>query len=74
MSPHSGETISLKLQPYRKRVSLARILLLQSPHLPLDPEDFLHVVPDLMSNHIGLSEFTRRPEFALNSSKKPRSR
>ncbi len=74
VSPHAGETIGLKLQPDRKSVSLAGVLLLESPNLPLDPEDLLHVVPDLVSNHIGLSEFARAPNLLLSSSKNPKSR
>jgi len=37
--------------------------LLLAPHLPFDPEQFLHMMPDFVRQYIRLGKFTRSAEF-----------
>ena len=61
-APDPREAIGLQLQPHRQRVRLIRIGLLQLAHLVRDAEDLLHVVADLVGDHIGLREVAGSPE------------
>src|SRR5215475_1596581 len=65
MSPHSGQAIGLELHEDRQgiapRFGRARALLRQ---LLRDAELVLHVVADLVRDHVGARELPRRPESA----------
>src|SRR5262249_27747239 len=50
--PDSRETIRLELKVHGSRIRTARI----RTHTPLDAQNILHVMPDLMRQHIGLSK------------------
>ena len=65
MRPNSGQAIGLQLHHYGKSISRLRIALLQLADLALDPGEFLNVMPDLMCNHVSLSEFSWRAEALL---------
>src|ERR1700759_4006081 len=54
VSPHACEAVGLQFQINRKRILFALVLLRQPPHPLFDAEQFLHVMPKLMRDHIGL--------------------
>ena len=60
--PDAGEAIGLQLDPHLNAVGLGlaarRLLLLL--HLRQDAEQVLHVMADLVRDHIGLRELARR--------------
>jgi len=61
--PNPGEAIGLEFKPNRERVRLAGILFLKPVDFRLNAEDLLHMVAELMGDHIGLSELAGRTEF-----------
>src|SRR5262249_19653231 len=58
LRPHAGETVGLQLDPHldRVRFGLATRRLLQLLRLRQDAEQVLHVVADLVRDHVGLRE------------------
>jgi len=56
VSPHPGKAVCLKFQSDGKRVSLLRIGALESRNLGLYAQQFLHVMPDFMGDHVSLGE------------------
>src|SRR5271170_5222242 len=58
MRPNAGEAIGLQLQMDRSRILPVRISL----HTPLDAENILDVVADLVGQNVGLREFAGRAE------------
>src|SRR5512139_2545435 len=61
MTPDPGITIGLELHSDRKRVCFhLRHLSLKAMHLFSDAKEILHMMADLMGDHIGLSKVTHR--------------
>ncbi len=65
VGPDAGETIGLEFQANRKRIGIARVLLLKLAHFGFDPENLLDVVTDLMSDYIGLGKLAGGCELPL---------
>ena len=63
MGPDAREAIGLQLQSNGKRISFARIALLQPSDLLLDSQQLLDVMAELVGNHVCLREFAGRAEF-----------
>src|SRR5947209_5770101 len=63
MAPDPGQAIGLQLQADGERVSLGRVAALQRADLLLDPQQFLHVVPNLVRDDVRLRELARRAEL-----------
>src|SRR5262249_38745404 len=64
MGPHAGEAISLQFHPHLDAVGVRLIpsflhALLHGVRLGQDTEQVLHVMADLMSDHVGLRELAR---------------
>ncbi len=68
--PDARKTIRLQFQPHRKRIPFAGLALLQAPHFRLRSQNLLHMMADLMRNHICLRELSRRSEPILQLPKK----
>ena len=61
--PDAGQAIGLQLEPHRQRVGLLlRRRAAARLHLLGDAEQVLHVMPDLVRDHVGLREIARRLE------------
>src|SRR5579872_4265612 len=60
--PDAGETIGLEFESDRKRIAFRRITLLEAADLPLDAEQLLHVMTDLVREDVGLRELAGRAE------------
>lgn len=61
MAPDTGITIGLEFHSDRERVSFhLGYLSLKAMYLFGDAKEILHVMADLMGDHIGLSKVTRR--------------
>jgi hypothetical protein len=61
MTPDTGITVGLEFHSNRKRVCLhLRHLSSEAMHLFRDAKEILHVMTDLMGDHIGLSKVTSR--------------
>ena len=65
--PHAGEAIGLQLHPHLQLIGLALAarILLQRLHAVGNTQQRLHVMADLMRNHIGLREVAGRAEAPL---------
>src|SRR2546429_4785593 len=58
--PHPGEAIGLDLHPHLQLISVGLVhALLQPLHLGQDAEQVLHVMTDLVGNHVGFGELAR---------------
>ena len=64
MAPHAREAVGLQLHADRERILEVGALLLRAAHLLVDPEDVLHVVPELVRDDVRLCEVARCPEPA----------
>ena len=73
VAPHTGKTVGLQLQIYGKRILRAFVLLGQPPHLLLDPQQLLHVMPEFMRDDIGLREVAGVAAECLSSCQNERS-
>lgn len=63
--PDAGETIGLQLQPHREGVALRLAHpLAHRVHFLGDPQQGLHVVADLVRDHVGLGEVTGRLDWS----------
>src|SRR4029450_3049156 len=62
-APHAGEAVGLELHRHRERVAAApaRARALRRDLLG-DADEVLHVMADLVGDHVGARELTRRPE------------
>ena len=56
VGPDTRKTIRLKLQPDRHGIRPSGILLLKAARLCIDPEQMLHVMSQLVSEHVRLRE------------------
>ena len=65
MAPHAGEAVGLQFHQHRELIGLARRPLLQGADLPLDAQQVLHVVPDLVRDDVGLGEVAGRAEAPI---------
>src|SRR5207302_2005194 len=52
VAPHAGEAVGLQLEADRERIALRRIAALLAGDLLADAEQVLHVVSDLVRNHV----------------------
>ena len=60
MRPDAGKAIGLQFQPHLQGVALlGTAAFLSCAHLRFDAQQILHVMTDLVRNHIGLCEITR---------------
>ena len=67
VGPDTGEAVGLQLYPDRNRVRPPLVAPGALAVRPLqDAELVLHMMADLMSNHIGLGELPRRIEPVLH--------
>src|SRR3954453_16922649 len=62
ISPDPCETVRLQFQPNRERIRRLRALLLQGMNLRLNAQNLLHVMSNLVCDHIRLREFSGRSE------------
>src|SRR4051794_10945649 len=62
MAPHARIAVRLQLEADGERVSLRRVALHQALHALALPEHVLHVVPDLVGDHVRLREVSGRSE------------
>src|SRR3954465_15933041 len=62
MAPHARIAVGLQLEPDRERVTLRRVALHQALHTLALPEHVLHVVSDLVGDHVRLREVSGRSE------------
>src|SRR5215471_17217673 len=62
MAPDARQTIRLQFHPHREWVGCGGIGAAQPAHLGFDAEQFLHVMTELVRDHVGLAEFARRAE------------
>ena len=63
IGPDAGEAIGLQLLPHRQRIAVALAhVLAQFGHLVGDAEQVLHVVADLMRDHVSLRKVSRGAE------------
>ena len=65
MAPDAGVAVGLQLEPHRQRIRVARIRSLHLAHLPFRAGNRLHVMADLVREHVGLGEVPGRAEAAL---------
>ena len=67
MTPHAGKAVGLQLHFHRQaiRFSLRRVLL-QLTHFGFNTQQLLHVMPDFMSNHVGLCKIAVRAELVFH--------
>src|SRR3954467_10432189 len=56
VAPHAGIAVGLQLEAHRHRVRAARIRTLRLAHLSFRAHQRLHVVADLVREHVGLRE------------------
>ena len=56
--PHAGVTIGLQLQSHREVIGITRMRLLQLAHARVRAEQMLHVVSELVGEHICLRQLT----------------
>src|SRR5690606_18035340 len=61
-APEAGQAVGLELHAHRERVGLPRPRLLELTDLPLDAEQVLDVVSELVGDDIRLREFAGRAE------------
>ncbi len=60
--PHAGQAIGLQLEPHRQQIGLTLGYALAGLlHLVRDAEQVLHVMADLVRDHVGLGEIALRP-------------
>src|SRR4051812_39150397 len=65
VAPHAGIAVGLQLEAHRHRVRAARIRTLRLAHLPFRAHQRLHVVADLVREHVGLREVAGCAEAAI---------
>src|SRR3954463_6594687 len=65
VAPHAGIAVGLQLEAHRHRVRAARIRTLRLAHLSFRAHQRLHVMADLVREHVGLREVARRAETAI---------
>ena len=66
MAPDAGVAVGLQLEADGKRVASRLVrALLRRVHLVGDAEQVLHVMPDLVRDHVGLGEVAGRAEAVL---------
>src|SRR5665213_726179 len=70
VSPDTRKAIGLQFQLHRKRIPLTWLLLLQTPHFRLYSEKLLHMVADLVRDHVSLCKVSGRPEAPLQFGEK----
>src|SRR5690348_8847839 len=63
VAPHAGVAVGLQLQTHGILVGVRRVTLLRAPYFGLRAEQLLHVMPQLMRDHIALCEVARRTEL-----------
>src|SRR5258706_10846211 len=68
--PHAREAVRLQFQAYRQRIRLRWLALPHALYFALDAQQLLHVMSDLMRDHVGLGEFPGRSETAFQFVKK----
>src|SRR5215831_5321009 len=60
MGPHAREAVGLQLDPHLQLIAVDLVhALLQLLYLGQDTEQVLHVMPDLVGNHVGFRELAR---------------
>src|SRR5205085_10826753 len=64
VAPDASEAVRLEFEPYREMIAFRRFATPQVGDALLDPEKFLHVMPDLMRDDVGLRELAGRAEAA----------
>ena len=69
--PHAGVAVRLELQSDRELVALRRVSPGLALHGGIRAEQRLHVVPDLVSEHVGLREVARGPEPPMELAEEP---
>ena len=74
ISPDAGETVGLELQAHRQRILAPGSRRLALPHLAFGTGQCLHVVAELVGEHVGLGKIAARSSLRCISSKNPRSR
>ncbi len=63
IGPHAGQAIGLQFDPHRHGIGVALAhVLAQLRDLARDTEQVLHVMADLVGDHVGLRELARRME------------
>ena len=62
IGPDPGIAVGLELHPNGEVVHHVGPLLLRPPHLSLGAEQPLHVMAELVRDHVGLREIARGPE------------
>src|SRR4051794_14481590 len=65
MSPHAGVTVGLQLESDRELVREIRMLHLHATHTRLSTEQPLHMMAELVGDHVRLREITGRAKAAI---------
>ncbi len=71
VGPDAGEAVGLQLEPDREVVGVCRARGLLALDVVHDAEQVLHVVPELVGDHVGLSEVAGRGEPRAEVAEEP---
>src|SRR4029453_9190234 len=70
-APNAREAIGLQFERDRERILLIGPRGLRAPHLCVGAQQRLHVMPELVCDHVGTREVARRTEALLELAEEP---